>query len=482
MDPLWILLIGMLVVVGGVLALRLHAFLALILGALVVASITPIETLEQYTASLVKKQEMTGKQAAKFIEQSVGERVAIEFGNTCGKIGVLIALASIIGKCLLDSGGADRIVRSALKLFGEERAPLAFLSSGFVLGIPVFFDTVFYLMIPLGKAMRMRTGKNYLLYVLTICAGATMTHSLVPPTPGPLAVANQLGVDMGLMILGGCIVGAICSVFGYLWALFANRRWDVPLRASADVSLEELEALSRRDESELPPLWLSLMPILLPVVLISGKTGFDMWRRGVKSEELTQTQQILERLANDLGNSNIAVAISAAIAMGTLIWIRHTSLKGMSHAVQDALASAGEIILITSAGGAFGGVLQQTGIAERIHQLAPESSAAIVPMAFLVTTLIRTAQGSATVAMITAAGILLPLVESAGCHPLYIALAIGCGSKPFTWMNDSGFWVICKMSGMTEVETLKAVTPLTAIMGFVGLGVTTLGAWLWPWL
>lgn len=480
MDSIGILLIGMVTVVGGILVLRLHAFLALILAATVVGAITPRDTLKHYADSRVSKGEITSSEANKLLKRSVGERVGVEFGVTCGKIGVLIGLASIIGKALLDSGGADRIVRSALGLFGEQRAPLAFLSSGFLLGIPVFFDTVFYLMIPLGKAMRLRTGRNYLLYVLTITAGATMTHSLVPPTPGPLAVANQLGVDMGLMILGGCIVGAVCSAFGYAWAVYANRRWEVPLRASADVSLEELEALSRRDESELPPLWLSLAPILLPVILISGKTGLEMWFNGIPKNELTPDQALLMHWGNELGDSNVAVGISAVIALATVAWKRRTSLKELAKAVQEALTSGGEIILITAAGGAFGGMLQQTGIAERIHSLAPDDPSAILPMAFLVTTLIRTAQGSATVAMITAAAILEPLVKLAPCDPLYVALAIGCGSKPFTWMNDSGFWVIGKMSGMTETETLKAVTPLTALMGIVGLGTTMLGAWLWP--
>ncbi len=129
-------------------------------------------------------------------------------------------MAAIIGKCLLDSGAADKIVRSALKLFGERGAPGAFVSSGFLLDIPVFFDTVFYLMVPLGKALRVRTGRNYLLYVLTIVCGATMAHSLVPPTPGPLFVAESLGVDLGLMILCGCVVGLFASTTGhYLCAI-----------------------------------------------------------------------------------------------------------------------------------------------------------------------------------------------------------------------------------------------------------------------
>ncbi|MBL8826018.1 MAG: GntP family permease, partial [Planctomycetaceae bacterium] len=170
MDPLVILFVGMLVVVGGVLAFRLHAFVALIGGALVVAALTPTAALEHYAENQVAKGEMHAKAAEKFVKSSIGDRVAIGFGRTCADIGILVALASIVGKCLLDSGGADRIVRSSMRWLGEAQAPLAFLISGFILGIPVFFDTVFYLMIPLGKALYARTGKNYLLYVLSMVA------------------------------------------------------------------------------------------------------------------------------------------------------------------------------------------------------------------------------------------------------------------------------------------------------------------------
>lgn len=167
MDPLWILALGMVVVLGGILALRLHAFLALVLGALAVAALTPSEAIVKHGIS----RKLAPEAAKKAAEQPAIERVTREFGGTAGRIGVLIAFASIVGKCLLDSGGADRIVRSTLRVLGEQRGPLAFLISGFLLGIPVFFDTVFLLMIPLGKAMRMRTGQNYTLYVLSIIAG-----------------------------------------------------------------------------------------------------------------------------------------------------------------------------------------------------------------------------------------------------------------------------------------------------------------------
>lgn len=173
--------------------MRLHAFIALLLAALTVALLTPQHALRKYADEQVAKGDWSEKSAAKFVKSSAPNRVAEGFGSTCAGIGILIAMASIIGKCLLDSGAADKIVRSTLRLVGEPRAPAAFIASGFLLGIPVFFDTVFYLMMPLGKAMRLRTGGNYLLFILTIVAGGTMAHSLVPPTPGPLLVADRSG-------------------------------------------------------------------------------------------------------------------------------------------------------------------------------------------------------------------------------------------------------------------------------------------------
>jgi GntP family gluconate:H+ symporter len=544
MGILLILGVGVAVVIGGILLFRLHAFLALILAALIVSALTPADSVRRFALkqakidfdsrkgdtkevwlkakeedvpigsvlhvvasadeavpiTVIRYEEVDGKSfavadgygdrpwfdhnvvvwpkdviaAKKLAKTTIGERVAISFGSTCRKIGILIALAAIIGKCLLESGAADKIVRSALKLFGERGAPGAFVSSGFLLGIPVFFDTVFYLMVPLGKALRMRTGRNYLLYVLTIVCGATMAHSLVPPTPGPLFVAESLNVDLGLMILCGCVVGLFASTTGYLYAHFMNRRFELPLRESEDFAISDLDELVQRDESELPSLWISLAPIVLPVILIAGYTVLKNY-----GEHLPATFMYA---AKTLGNKNIALAISAAIALFTLVRQKKTNSKTLAASIQSALASGGVIILITAGGGAFGKAMQQTGVASLIEGLPDGSMILTLVLAFLVTTAVRTAQGSATVAMITAVGILAGIAsaEQLGFHPVYLALAIGCGSKPLAWMNDSGFWVICKMSGMTEGEGLKFITPMSATMGIVGLGATIVGAWLFP--
>lgn len=447
-STLLILLAGVGVVVGGILWLRLHAFLALLAGAVVVALLTPDP------------------------DKTVGARLAAGFGSTCTSIGILIALASIIGTCLLESGAADRIVRTMLRWFGERGAPLAFMLSGYLLGIPVFFDTVFYLMIPLGKAMRLRTGRNYLLYVLSIVCGATMTHSLVPPTPGPLFVAEELGVNLGTMIVGGCLVSLATATAGYLFALWANHRWELALPEADGLSEQQLASLRQVDESELPPFWLAILPVLLPVLLIAGLTTLQelaVW--GTLSPALRRT-------CETLGEKNVAVALAAVVGLATVIWRRKNDLRSLSATVEASLSGAGVIILITAAGGAFGAVLQETGLSELVRNLPRGSPAVMVTLAFLVTVAIRTAQGSATVAMITAAGVFKGL--DAGIHPLWLALAIGSGSKPVAWMNDSGFWVMTRMSGMTERQGLKYITPMTALMGVVGLLTVLAGASLWP--
>lgn len=459
MDPLLILLIALVIVVGGITILRLHAFLALIVAALVVGALAPPEALEA--------QGLAG--------ESVGARVADAFGATAAGIGILIAMAAIIGKCLLDSGGAERIVLSAQRLLGEKRTPQAFVASGFILGIPVYADTVFYLLLPLAKAMWVHTRRNYLLYVLCIVAGATMTHSLVPPTPGPLLVADALGIDVGVMMLGGIIVGICTVTVGYFYNKWANRRWDIPLRPSAELTQEQIDAIAMRDTTSLPSLWLSLLPIALPVVLIAGAAVIE--RQYADGGAPWYAAALLY-----VGEKNLALTIAAAASILLLILRPNVDRKQMAEAMQSALLSAGIIILITSAGGALGKMLQQTGIADVLRAMMPESKLFILPIAFMLTVLVRTAQGSATVSMITAVGIVAPLAAAGdlGYHPVYLALAIGCGSKPGMWMNDSGFWVISKMSGLTEVETLKTAAAVLTVMGFTGLIVTMLGAWLLP--
>ncbi len=473
-DPLFILAIGIFVVVGGIIGLRLHAFLALLLGAFVVALLTPDTAIVAFIAgkggSIADGQNLANQHA--------GLRIATEFGKTCGKIGILIAMASIIGKSMLESGAAEKIVRSTLKLTGINNAPLTFLGSSFFIGIPVFFDTVFYLMVPLAKAMAMRIGKNYLLLILCITAGAAMANSLVPPTPGPLFLVSEMNIPIGMMMVGGFLVGSITIVAGYFYAAWANRKWPIPLRDSMDAPLEDIRALSNKDGKELPPLWFSLLPILIPILLISLNALF----KTVLKDSSDSFTEFFAHFFNFFGEKNMALSLGALSSLVLLVIQKKGDKQGMTSSVQTALMSAGVIILITSAGGAFGGMLQQTGISLRIGELTKDYQMALIPLAFLITAIVRTAQGSATVAMITASGILAGMATTMTLeyHQLYIGLAIACGSKLIPWMNDSGFWIVCKMSNLTEQEALKTFSPLLTIMGIVGLIVIMIAANLFP--
>jgi GntP family gluconate:H+ symporter len=476
-DPFLILLVGLTIVVGGIIAFRLHAFLALLLAAFVVGLLTSSDALLEFS----QQDGMSEKQAIAFAAKPLGKRLASAFGNTAAKVGILIALASIIGTCLLKSGGADRIIRSALKLFGEKRAPLAFLTSGFTLAIPVFFDTVFYLLIPLGKSMGIRSPRNYGLYLMAIIAGTAMAHSLVPPTPGPLFVAEELGVDLGLMILGGLAVGIVSVTGGYGYALWANRKWQVPLRDTPDCQLEELQAMVQTPEAELPSLRFSLLPIALPLILIAGNTILQATCTELAAETNGVLLNRILSISALVGDSQVALAIATLSALALMKSQIEDGSQYRKY-IQESLHSGGMIILITSAGGALGGMLQQTGIGIRIEELARHYQLSLLPLAFLVTALVRTAQGSATVAMITAVGVLGGVADSGSLefHPVYLALAIGCGSKPIPWMNDSGFWVITKMSGMIETEAIRHYSVLLTLMGVTGLLTTMLFASLLP--
>lgn len=474
-DPLLILLIAVIVVVSCIIWLRFHAFIALILAAFVVAILTPGSSLEIYALETG----MSPDQAILFAEKSIGERIAMAFGNTTAQIGILIAMAAIIGKCLLESGGAERIVRSIIRLTGYEKAPVAFTVSSFFLSIPVFFDTVFYLMVPLAKAMAAHMKKNYLLLILAIAAGGTMAHSLVPPTPGPLFLVAEMQIPIHMMMIGGILVGFVTVTSGYIYASWINNRSPIPLRGSADTPVDELESLSEKDIKQLPPLWLSLMPVLVPLILISLNGILDTFLNEKNNDPF---YNVLVSSVFFFGNKNTALFTGGLIALFLMAKQKAGDWVQISKSMQNALMSGGVIILITSAGGAFGSMLQQTGISFRIVELTKGYQMTLIPLAFLITAIVRTAQGSATVSMITAAGILSGMAGNVTLefHVLYLGLAIACGSKPFPWMNDSGFWIICKMSNFTTEETLKSFSTMLTIMGVVGLIFIYIAAMIFP--
>ncbi len=485
-HPLVILAIGIVTVVGLILVLRLNAFLALIAAAIVVSLLAPGPLPEKIS------------------------RVAFEFGASAGKIGIVIALAAIIGTCMMDSGAADRIVRAFLRLLGEKRAPIALMGSGFVLAVPVFFDTVFYLLVPLGRSLHKRTGTHYLKYLLAIGAGGAITHTLVPPTPGPLAMAGYLGVDVGWMIMIGALVALPAAIAGLAVGTLIDRLMPVPMRPIG--TEPEAEPLA---DHQLPSLFVAVLPVVLPVLLISANTVLDTWARAearrleaqpaaavvapadtVNAAEaetpVEPARPTLLRQAADvaalLGDANLALFLATAIAMLIYYQQRKPTLVEMSKMVELSLMSGGVIILITAGGGAFGAMLKVAGVGDAIKQLfsgeSGVSGLALLLLGFGVSAVLKIAQGSSTVAMITASGMMAGMASATGSaesvelasvlgfHPVYLATAIGSGSLIGSWMNDSGFWIFAKMGGLTEAEALKSWTPTLIVLGTVGLGVT----------
>lgn len=457
-GPLVILALGIAIVIGMIVALRINAFLALITAAIVVSLLAP------------------GDFAVKI------SRVAEAFGTTAGKIGVVIALAAVIGKCLIDSGAADRVVRVFVGLLGEKRCAISLMSSGFVLSVPVFFDTVFYLLLPLARSMHRRTKRSYLLLILAMGAGASITHSLVPPTPGPLIIAGTLGIDLGTMILVGLLCAAPTAVVILIFISWLAKRIDIPMRPLEGTGPEP-EPLP---DEQLPALLPSILPIILPVLMISMHTVVSTLAKGA---DPTATIKQVETVTAVLGNANLAMLLSAAIALYVLWRQRRPSREQLSKIVETSLMSAGVIILITSAGGAFGAMLKQAQVGDAIQGLMVGEGTGqlgglkLLFMAFFIASLLKFAQGSSTVSMITTSAMLAAMIttpQALGYHPVYLAAAIGFGAQCGNWMNDSGFWIFAKMGGLTEIETLKTWTVTVSVMAVVGLFFTALFATVLP--
>ncbi|MCW5982822.1 MAG: hypothetical protein KIT09_32330 [Bryobacteraceae bacterium] len=394
------------------------------------------------------------------------------FGDVCGRIGIVIALAALIGGCLMESGAADKITRVFVRLLGEKHSSLSLLGSGFVLAGPVFFDTVFYLLVPLARAMRIRTGGRYVLFVMSICAGGAITHTMVPPTPGPLAAAATLQVDLGVMIIAGLVIGLPMAAAGWLFAAYCDRALPVPFRETPGLTMEELHALANEEEHRLPGFIHAMLPIALPVLLITSNTIARAVAPGSG----------VARAAAFAGDPSFALLVSAVIALHLLARQKGYSLPELARRTETALANGGLIILITAAGGALGGMLVEAGVGRALGAMSKEYGLPMLALGFLLAALLKLAQGSGTVSMITASSILAPLmVESPPpYHPVYVAAAIGSGSLVGSWMNDSGFWVYKQMAGFTEAEALKTWTPLLAVLGVTGFLASQAAATLLP--
>ncbi|MFH5803787.1 GntP family permease [Alienimonas sp. DA493] len=538
MSPFVILAVGVAVVLVLILGFKINAFLALLTAALVVSLMNPLQ-----------------QSGDDFVPAPVGEkvtRVAAEFGGAAKNVGLVIALAAVVGACLLESGAADRIVQSFVRLLGVERSPIALLGSGYVLSVPVFFDTVFYLLVPLARSYYASTRRNYLKCLCAIAAGGAITHTLVPPTPGPLTLAENLDIDLGIMIGIGALIALPAAVVGLLFGAWVDRKMPVtpggPSQAEIPDALpggpESGTTLVSGEAADIPnpdaidadhlhgadapgaprlPLWLALVPVLLPVALVGVKTSGDTYLRNqigvLKDEGLVArdldpgaAENAADALADDpanedpavaeyrarrdgpvgyarvFGDPNLALLLSAAASLFLLWRQRRPGREAIGRLVETSLMSGGVIILITCAGAAFGGMLKEAGVGKAIADAFGESSTqgfGLLGLGFGIAVLLKSAQGSSTTAMIVTSGILAdfvtgPEAASLPFHPVYLGTAIGGGSLVGSWMTDSGFWIFAKMGGLTEAETLKSWTPLLTILGVTSFATSLLLAWLLP--
>lgn len=386
---------------------------------------------------------------------------ATAFGNNMAGIGIPILMAAIIGKAMVESGAANRIVRGFTSVFGDEHTELSLFSSSFVMSIPVFFDNVFYLLAPLARSARARVGKNYTLYIVAVGAAGVVTHGFVPPTPGPLLAVEEFDANLGSTIMIGMLVGmptALISGLGY--GYWINRRLDIPLRDSMGTTVEELEAQNEVSTSSLPSMVESLLPILLAVLLVTADTT---------AQTLFGENAPIRDITGFFGDPNLALTAAALAAALTYYRMSDLSSDGFSDELTEALKSGGNIAAITAAGGAFGAMLQAAGAGMYIADSLEGIGLGLLVTAWVIAAGVRVVQGSATVAIVTTAGIMAPLASGLDVNVAYLVMAIGAGASFCSWYNDSGFWIVKEIGGLTQAETLKTWTVATTLIGITGL-------------
>jgi Gnt-I system low-affinity gluconate transporter len=382
-------------------------------------------------------------------------------GSTLGYIAVVIGIGTMIGEMLQVSGGAKQIASTIIKGFGERKAPWALSLIGLIVAIPVFFEVALILFIPLVYDITRRTGKSLLVYGIPLAGGIAVAHAFIPPTPGPVAVAALIGADLGWVIFIGLVAGVPAAIVGgvYFGRYIGSRiRVEVPEYMIPEVPGED-EGIERRK----PGFWLAITVIIVPLVLILTNTASDVW--------LGEEHQFSQWMSF-IGHPFTALLISILMAfyfLGTRLGFTREEVQRVA---TKSMEPVGMIILLTGAGGVFGRVLVETGVGDVLVDIMSQTNLPVVLFAFLVATVIRVSQGSATVAMVTAAGLMAPIVNTGDFSaPLIgaITIAIACGATVLSHVNDSGFWLVKEFMGMTEKQTLLSWTIMETIIGITGL-------------
>ena len=434
----------MLAVIGGIvillvliLVLKLNAFLSLLIASISVGLFAGMPL------------------------RDIMENVTSGMGNTLGFVAIVIGLGAIFGAILDHSGGTKNLALYMLNKFGERRSSMALLFSGFIIAIPVFLDVAFIILVPIINALSKRTGKHILVFGLPLLAGLAVTHSFIPPTPGPVAAADILKADLGWVIMLGFVVGFPTAIFSGIYLsrfLTRNYKTIVPVNGPDNEKVV----------IEKNVVYTVLTLISLPIVLILQSTILNTL---IKNDLLTSNKgvEILIFLGHPI-SALIICTLCALYIMGT----RHGFSKDQLFEISNkSLAPAGSIILITGAGGVLKQMLIETGAGNMIAEALSGANLYFVALAYIIATLVRVIQGSATVAMITAAGIMAPLLATqdiSDSQNALIVLAIAAGSVFMSHVNDSGFWLVNRYLNLSVPETLRTVSVLTtgiSIFGFL---------------
>ena len=384
--------------------------------------------------------------------------VATGFGTTLIGVGILIGLGIIFGQLLGASGAIEKIAQAVLRLFGAKRSAAGLSITGVVVSIPVYFDAAFVILSGLVKSLSKRTGISIVTFVTALGVGLIVSHSMIPPTPGPLVVAENTGADLGLFIIYGLICAIPATLIGgYFYGSFIGKR--IKVADYEDVE-EEPSAETTKPGKEISTS-LSLAILALPIGLILLNTVTKLWL----------PEGPITTVLGFIGDKNVALFISVIVA---LIVLRPYIQVPYSKLYDEAMNSAGMIILVTGAGGAFGAVISQSGIGDHLVTTMQSWSMPVLLLAFIFSQILRASLGSTTVALITTSSILGPLALELGASPVLLGLAICAGAIGLSLPNDSGFWVVNKFGRLTIPQTLQAWTIGGFIAGLSALGMVYL--------
>ncbi|MFE3597903.1 GntP family permease [Streptomyces sp. NPDC059096] len=396
-------------------------------------------------------------------------------GGILGHVAIIIGLGTMLGAILEVSGGAEVLSTRLLRLFGEKRAPLAMGVTGVVFGIPVFFDVGIFVLAPIVYAAAKRSGKSILLYAMPLLAGLSMTHAFLPPHPGPVAAAGLFEVDLGWVILMGTIVGIPAVLAAWAYAAWIGNRLFVDVPQDMVEAAEEAKAAVAAEQraSGVTP---RETPVALGTVLAIIGTPLILILLATFSS-IAFDPSTLRSVIEFFGHPFVALTIALLLAY-YLLGIRRGWSRGSLETVSTAsLKPVGNILLVVGAGGVFGAVLKGSGIADALADTFNDVGLPVILLAWLISVVLRVAQGSATVAIVTTAGIVVPLVEGQGLSQAHLALiimAISAGSIFASHVNDGGFWMVAKYFGISERDTLKSWTVLETVLSVAGFVVAAL--------